>query len=160
MNRIRQITALGQAIWFDNISRDLIRSGQLAALVEEGITGVTSNPTIFHKAITTGTAYDDDIRQLVRDGKNAVEIYEALALGDVGEAADTLRPTYNETHGRAGFVRIEVNPHLAHDTEGTIAEARRLFGTLRRPNVMIKVPGTPAGLPAITTLIGGGSTST
>ncbi|MBP7747237.1 MAG: transaldolase [Phycisphaerae bacterium] len=156
MNRIRQITALGQAIWFDNISRDLIRSGQLAALVEEGITGVTSNPTIFHKAITTGTAYDDDIRQLVRDGKNAVEIYEALALGDVGEAADTLRPTYNETHGRDGFVSIEVNPHLAHDTEGTIAEARRLFGTLRRPNVMIKVPGTSAGLPAITTLIGEG----
>jgi transaldolase / glucose-6-phosphate isomerase len=156
MNRIRQIQALGQAIWLDYISRDLVRSGGLAKLVEEGITGVTSNPTIFHKAIAGSALYDDDLRTLARQGQSATAIYEALALGDVGEAADTLRTVYNETHGRDGFVSIEVNPHLAHDTDGTIEEARRLFRTLKRPNVMIKVPGTPEGLPAITTLIGEG----
>ncbi|MCK4343284.1 MAG: transaldolase [Phycisphaerae bacterium] len=156
MNRIRQIAALGQAIWFDNISRDLLRSGELARLVEEGITGVTSNPTIFQKAIAGSSIYDDDIRRLARDGKSTLEIYEALALADVGEAADCLRPVYNETHGRDGFVSIEVNPKLAHDTPGTITEARRLFGTLNRPNIMIKVPATEAGLPAIATLIGEG----
>lgn len=156
MNRIRQITALGQALWLDYIRRDLIRSGKLAELVAEGITGVTSNPTIFHKAIAGSTLYDDDIRALARDGRSVPETYEALALGDVAEAADCLRPVYNETHGRDGFVSIEVSPHLAHDTDGTVVEARRLFATLQRPNVMIKVPGTEAGLPAISTLIGEG----
>jgi transaldolase len=156
MNRIRQITVLGQAIWLDYISRDLARSGKLADLVEEGITGVTSNPTIFHQAITGSSIYDEDIRRLAQEGKHAAEIGEVLTLGDVGEAADCLRSTYNETHGRDGFVSIEVNPHLAHDTAGTIAEARRLFHTLHRPNVMIKVPATPAGVPAISTLIGEG----
>ncbi len=156
MNPLRQITALGQAIWLDYISRDLLHSGGLAALVEEGVTGVTSNPTIFHKAITTGHVYDDEIRRLVHDGKNLDELYEGLVLQDIAEAADCLRPVYNETHGRDGFVSIEVNPHLANDTQGTIAEARRLFSTLNRPNVMIKVPATDAGLPAVTKLIGQG----
>lgn len=156
MNRIRQIGALGQALWIDFISRDLVRSGRLASLIEEGISGVTSNPTIFQQAIASGSTYDEDIRRLAQEGRSAAEIYEALALGDVGEAADCLRPTYNETHGRDGFVSIEVNPHLAHDTEATIAEARRLCSALHRPNVMIKVPATPAGLPAITALIGEG----
>lgn len=156
MNRIRQITALGQALWLDYIRRDLIRSGRLAELVAEGLTGITSNPTIFHKAIAGSSLYDDDIRALSRDGRSVQETYEALALGDVAEAADCLRAVYNETHGRDGFVSLEVSPRLAHDTDGTIAEARRLFATLRRPNVMIKVPGTEAGLPAISTLIGEG----
>jgi len=156
MNRIRQITALGQAIWLDFISRDLVRSGDLAKLVEGGITGVTSNPTIFQKSIAAGTVYDEDIRRLAVEGKSAVEIYEALAMADVGEAADCLRPVYNETHGRDGFVSIEVDPKLAHDTNPTIAEARRLFKTIGRPNVMIKVPATEAGLPAVATLIGEG----
>lgn len=156
INRIRQISALGQAIWYDNISRELLRSGQLAALVDEGVTGVTSNPSIFHKAIAGSAVYDDDIRRLASEGRSTIEIYEALALADVGAAADVLRPVYNETHGRDGFVSIEVNPHLAHDTDGTVVEASRLFGALNRPNVMIKVPATPAGLPAITTLIGAG----
>jgi transaldolase len=156
MNRIRQIAALGQAIWLDFISRDLVRSGRLSELIEEGITGVTSNPTIFQKAIAGSATYDDDIRELTRAGKSAMQVYETLALADVGEAADCLRPTYNETHGRDGFVSIEVNPHFAEDTEATIAEARRLHAALRRPNVMIKVPATPAGLPAISTLIGEG----
>jgi transaldolase len=156
LNRIRQISALGQAIWLDYISRDLLHSGELARLVDEGITGVTSNPTIFHKAITGSTIYDDDIRELIRRDATASEIYETLTLADIGAAADVLRPVYNETHGRDGFVSLEVNPHLAHDTAGTIAEARRLFHALGRPNVMIKVPATEAGLPAIATLIGEG----
>lgn len=156
MNRIRQISALGQAIWLDYISRDLIRSGKLGELVEEGITGVTSNPAIFQKAISGSALYDDDLRTLTAAGKNTLEIYEALATADVGEAADCLRGVYNETHGRDGFVSIEVNPHLAQDTAATVAEARRLFATIGRPNVMIKVPATEAGLPAIATLIGEG----
>ncbi len=155
-NRIKQIAALGQAIWLDYISRDLVRSGKLQALVDEGITGVTSNPTIFQKSISAGDTYDGDIQRLAKDGRSADDIYEQLALTDVGEAADVLRSVYNETHGRDGFVSIEVNPNLAHDTEGTVTEARRLFGLLNRPNVMIKVPATDAGLPAITTLIGQG----
>jgi transaldolase len=156
MNRIRQISLLGQAIWLDYISRELLHSGQLAQLVDEGVTGVTSNPTIFQKSIAAGADYDDDIRRLAAAGKSTVEIYEALAVADVGAAADILRPVYNETHGRDGFVSIEVNPTLAADTAATIAEARRLYHTLNRPNVMIKVPGTAEGLPAISTLIGEG----
>ncbi len=156
MNRIRQIASLGQALWLDNISRDLVRSGKLGALVDEGLMGVTSNPTIFQQAIAGSPLYDEDIRRLAQSGCSAQDIYEALALSDVGEAADCLRPVYNETHGRDGFVSIEVNPHLAHDTDATIAEARRLFQTLHRPNVMIKVPGTPEGWPAVTQLIGEG----
>jgi transaldolase len=156
MNRIRQITALGQAVWLDYISRDLVRSGRLAGLIDEGLTGLTSNPSIFHQAIAGHTLYDEDIRRLTQDGQTTPQIYETLTLSDVGEAADCLRPIYNETHGRDGFVSIEVNPHLAHDTAGTVAEARRLFAALQRPNVMIKVPATPAGLPAITTLLGAG----
>jgi transaldolase len=155
-NRIRQLANLGQDIWLDYISRDLLKSGRLAALVEEGLMGVTSNPTIFQKSIAGSSDYDDDIRRLAAAGRSADEIYETLAMADIAAAADLLRPVHNETHGRDGFVSIEVNPALAHDTAGTIAEARRLFHSLRRPNIMVKVPGTPEGLPAITTLIGEG----
>ncbi len=156
MNRIRQITALGQSIWLDCLGRDLVRSGRLAELVEEGISGVTSNPTIFHKSISGSATYDGDIRHMAQAGRGPTEIYEALVLSDVAEAADCLRPIYNQSHGRDGFVSLEVNPHLADDTDQTVAEARRLFAALARPNVMIKVPATPAGLPAISTLIGEG----
>lgn len=155
-NRIRQLSSLGQAIWLDFISRDLLESGGLRELVDKGVQGVTSNPTIFQKAIAAGDTYDEQIRGLAAAGKTDYEIYEAIALDDVRQAADQLRGVYNETHGRDGFVSIEVNPDLAHDTEGTIEEARRLFRAISRPNVMIKVPATPAGLPAITTLIGEG----
>ncbi|MBK9120134.1 MAG: transaldolase [Phycisphaerales bacterium] len=156
MNRIQQISLLGQAIWLDFISRDLLRSGQLADLVQEGLTGVTSNPTIFQKAISSGVLYDDDIRALAATGRKPLEIYEHLAIEDVGGAADVLRPVYERTQGRDGFVSIEVNPHKAHDTAATIEEARRLHAALGRPNVMIKVPATPAGLPAIEALIADG----
>jgi transaldolase len=154
MNRIRQITALGQAIWLDNISRELLRSGGLQSLVDEGVSGVTSNPSIFHKSISGSRDYDDAIRKLAVAGRSATEIYEALVQKDIRDAADILRPVYNETHGRDGFVSLEVSPQLANDTEGTIAEGRRLFEAVDRPNLMIKVPATEAGLPAITTLIG------
>lgn len=157
MDRLRQIATLGQALWLDFISRDYLRNGKLAELVESGaVWGVTSNPTIFQKAISGSTIYDDAIADLARRGRSTNEIYEALAIEDIGAAADIFRPVYNETHGRDGFVSIEVNPHLAGDTEGTLADARRLYGTLQRPNIMIKVPATDAGLPAITTLIADG----
>lgn len=154
--RIHQISAIGQAIWLDFISRDLLRTGKLRALINEGVTGMTSNPTIFQKSIATGREYDDQIRELTNAGKSAYEIYEALAIQDIGEAADQLRSIYNETNARDGYVSIEVNPKLAHDTDGTIAEGRRLFQTIDRRNVMIKVPATEAGLPAIQALIGEG----
>ncbi len=156
INRFRQVAALGQSVWLDNLSRDLLTSGRLQELVDLGLAGVTSNPSIFNNAITGSQDYDAEIRRLARAGKNAGEIYEELVITDVRAAATVLRPVYNETHGRDGFVSIEVNPKLAYDTEGTIAEARRLFETIDRPNIMIKVPATDAGLPAVTTLIGEG----
>lgn len=155
-NPIRQFTDLGQAIWLDFISRELLRSGKLRALIDEGISGVTSNPTILQKSVATGSEYDGQIRSLAAAGKSTYEIYEALAFQDISEAADQLRPVYDATGGGDGFVSIEVDPKLAHDTEGTVSEARRLFRTIGRPNVMIKVPATKAGLPAIATLIGEG----
>jgi transaldolase len=155
-NRIQQFADLGQAVWLDFISRDLLRGGQLRALINEGVTGMTSNPSIFQKSIAEGGAYDDQLRELAKDGKNAYEIYEALAFRDIADAADQLSPIHREKDGRDGFVSIEVDPKLAHDTDRTIAEARRIFRTIDRPNVMIKVPATEAGLPAVRTLISEG----
>jgi transaldolase len=135
----------------------LIASNKLARLIsQDGVVGVTSNPTILENAISTGQLYDADIAVLAAQGKSVVEIYEALALADIGAAADLLRPVYDRTGGQDGYVSLEVSPHLAHDTAGTIADARRLFAALGRPNVMIKVPATPAGIPAIRELIGAG----
>ncbi len=156
INPIRQITNLGQGVWLDFISRDWLQDGRLAALVEQGLTGVTSNPTIFQKSIAEGHAYDEQIAELAAQGRSAADIFEAVAVRDIGGAADVLRPVYDARHGRDGFVSIEVSPHLAYDTDGTVEEARRLFAAIDRPNVMIKVPGTEAGLPAISTLIGEG----
>lgn len=156
MSRIRQISDLGQALWLDFISRDLLRTGKLRDLINGGVTGMTSNPTIFQKSIAGGREYDDQIRELASARKSTYEIYETLAMQDIGEAADQLRSVYNETHARDGFVSIEVNPKLAGDTAATVEEARRLFRAIDRPNVMIKVPATPAGIPAIRTLIGDG----
>lgn len=156
INRLQQLAALGQSVWLDNLSRDLLDSGRLAELVDEGLAGVTSNPTIFHKAIAGSKTYQPEIRKLARAGKTALEIYEELVIRDVRDAANVLRPVYNETHGRDGFVSLEVNPKLAYDTEGTIAEARRLFRAVDRPNLMIKVPATEEGMPAIEALIAEG----
>ena len=155
-NAIEELRKLGQSVWFDQIGRGLIKSGELQRLVELGVSGLTSNPTIFEKALTGSADYDDALIALAREGKNAAEIFEAVATEDIRDAADLLRPVYDQTGGADGFASYEVSPHLAHDTEGTIAEAKRLFAVLDRPNVMIKVPATPEGIPAVRQLIGDG----
>jgi transaldolase len=156
MAKLQDLTNLGQSVWIDYIRRSFITSGELQALIDQGVRGVTSNPSIFEKAIAGSTDYDEDLRRLVVEGKSVEEIYEALVLDDIQDAADLLHSIYNETGGVDGYVSLEVSPTLAHDTQGTIAEARRLFAALGRPNVMIKVPATPAGIPAVETLIGEG----
>jgi transaldolase/glucose-6-phosphate isomerase len=164
MTKLHELAELGQSIWYDNIRRGLLDSGELRALVDAGVAGVTSNPSIFEKAIAGSTDYDAALEELVTRGLSGNELYEALVLEDIQRAADILRPVYDGkallTTSRArradGYVSLEVSPALAHDTERTIAEARRLFAALDRPNVMIKVPATPAGIPAIETLIGEG----
>ena len=156
MTKLHELAELGQAVWLDYISRSLLTSGELQELVDQGLRVVTSNPSIFEKAIAGSGDYYEDLNRLVRDGRSVAEIYEALAMADIRSAADILRPVYEKSGGADGFVSFEVNPALAHDTEATIAEARRLFASLERPNVMIKVPATPAGLPATETLIGEG----
>jgi transaldolase / glucose-6-phosphate isomerase len=138
----------GQSIWYDNISRDMITSGELKKLVEEyGVMGMTSNPTIFEKAIGVGTAYDEQIKGLI--GKHIAEIFDALAIQDIQHAADIFRPIYERTNGVDGYISLEVSPLLANDTDSTLSEAKRLFAAVGRPNLMIKIPGTAAGLPAI-----------
>jgi transaldolase/glucose-6-phosphate isomerase len=156
MTKLHELARLGQSIWYDNIRRALLDSGELQALVEAGVVGVTSNPSIFEKAIAGSSDYDGALAELVTEGKSAQEIYEALALEDIRRTADLLRPVYDRTDGVDGYVSLEVSPALAHDTAGTVADARRLFAALDRPNIMIKVPATPAGIPAIETLIGEG----
>lgn len=156
MTKLHQLADLGQAIWLDYIRRSFIEQGDLEDLVHDGLRGVTSNPSIFEKAIAGSNDYDEALRQLSGEGKSSREIYEALAIEDIQRAADVLRPVYDETGGDDGYVSLEVSPDLAYDTEGTIEEARDLFTTVDRPNVMIKVPATPEGIPAIETLIGEG----
>lgn len=156
MTKLRQLAELGQSVWLDYISRSLLISGELRRRIDQGVRGVTSNPTIFDKAIAGSNDYDADLRRLVGQGQSVEDIYEALAADDIGRAADLLRPVYEDSDGLDGYVSLEVSPVLAHDTQATIAEARRLFAKLERPNVMIKVPATPAGVPAIQSLIGAG----
>ncbi len=146
----------GQSPWLDNITRTMLRDGAFQALFDRGIVGMTSNPSIFQKAIGGSDAYDDELRRLVRAGKDAAAIYDDLVLDDIRAAAALLRPTYERTDGRDGYVSIEVAPALADDTEKTLREARRLFSYLNLPNVMIKIPGTPAGIPAIRQAIADG----
>lgn len=156
MTKLHEITKSGQAIWFDFIRRAFIDTGELQALLDKGVRGVTSNPTIFEKAIAGSTDYDWTMGNLVREGKSTAEIYEALAFDDITKAAQLLRPLYDESDGSDGYVSIEVSPTLAHDTDGTIADAKRIFATLGQPNVMIKIPATPAGIPAIEAVIASG----
>jgi transaldolase len=156
-NPLLKLRALGQSIWMDYISRHMINSGELLKLIEEdGLCGVTSNPSIFDKAIAGSRDYDDAIGTLALAGKSTEEIYQSLTVEDVQQAADIFRPTYDRLQGEDGFVSLEVNPHLAHDTQGSIAEARQLWAALNRPNVFIKVPATKEGLPAIRQLISEG----
>ena len=156
LNSIQELGRLGQSVWYDNMYRSLITSGELARLVEMGVTGLTSNPTIFQKAISSGSEYDDSLVKHASRGLNPEQLFEALATEDIRAAADILRPVYERSGGSDGFASLEVSPRLAHDTDGTIEAALRLFGALDRPNVMIKVPATPEGIPAIRELIGEG----
>ena len=155
-NSIQQLGKLGQSVWYDNMFRALIGSGELQRLIDTGVTGLTSNPTIFEKAISSSDDYDASLIQYAEQGLGPESLFESLAIEDIQAAADLLRPVYDETGGADGFASLEVNPHLAHDTAGTIEAAERLFSALSRPNVMIKVPATPEGIPAIRRLIGQG----
>ncbi len=149
-NALRRIHTLGQSIWLDYIGRDLWRNGKLHRLIEDdGVRGITSNPAIFERSFTGSPDYHGDIKAMALQGTDAMAIYEALSQRDVQRAADEFRPLYDSTDGADGYVSLEVNPHLAHDTQGTSDEARRLWAALNRPNVLIKVPATTQGLAAI-----------
>ena len=156
MSTLSELQTRGQSIWLDFISRELLASGKLAGLVAGGLRGLTSNPAIFEKALGQGQDYAAVLAPLARAGLDAKTIYERLAIGDIQDAADALQPVYAQTAGADGFVSLEVSPTLAHDTAGTLAEARRLWREVARANLMIKVPGTPAGVPAIRALIADG----
>src|SRR5215831_5453418 len=154
---LRALQVFGQSVWLDYIRRSLMTSGELRRLIDEdGIRGVTSNPSIFEKVVTGSSDYRDAIQSLAERRLDAKTLYETIAIRDIQDAADELRMTYDETVGRDGYVSLEVSPLLAHDTAGTLAEARRLWGTVDRSNLMIKVPATPEGIPAIEELIASG----
>lgn len=155
-NNVTRAQEVGQSIWLDSISRDMLRSGELKRLVDLGVTGVTSNPTIFEKAITESDIYDEALTRYAADGASVETVFERLAVDDIRDAADVLRPAYDASSGKDGFVSIEVSPRLADKTDETVTEARRLWAAIDRPNLMIKVPGTPEGVPAIRTLISEG----
>lgn len=156
-NHLLEIKNYGQSIWMDNLSRDIIQSGELKDLVEnQGICGITSNPAIFEKAIAGNVIYDADIEAGVRAKLPTYKIYESLAFADIRNACDILRPVYDATEGLDGYVSIEVPPTIAHDTEATIKEARRYNTEVGRENLMIKIPGTEAGLPAVEQVISEG----
>jgi transaldolase len=143
------LNELGQSVWYDNLSRDVLQSGELQSLINQGVSGLTSNPTIFKQAIADTTNYDDAMRSDALKTLDSEALCEELMIADVAAAADLLRPTYEATAGGDGFASIEVSPYLASDTEGTIAAAERLWSKLNRPNVMIKIPATPECIPAI-----------
>jgi transaldolase len=149
-NPLLQLKAQGQSVWYDTVDRAQLDNGLFKSLVDEdGIVGVTSNPTIFQKSISHGDAYDEQITQLVRERKNTGEIYEALAIRDIRTVADLLLPIYERANRQDGFVSLEVSPDLARNTEATLAEARRFWKMVDRPNLMIKIPATPEGLPDV-----------
>jgi transaldolase len=151
VNPLAQLSALGQSPWLDNITRDLLQTGELQRLIaDDGLRGMTTNPSIFEKAVSSSDRYDADIRALADSGLEAGDIVETLAVADVRTACDIFLPLYTASEGADGFVSIEVSPRLANDTEGTVREARRLWDAVDRPNAMIKIPGTEAGLAAIT----------
>jgi transaldolase/transaldolase/glucose-6-phosphate isomerase len=153
-NTIKQLLNEGQSVWQDDISRDMLQSGLLQSRITDiGVRGVTSNPSIFQKAIAGGTAYNDDIKALLGEGKSPEEIFQTVAVKDIQDACDLFRPIYDESDGADGFVSIEVLANLARDTQGTLENARVLWNAVDRPNLMVKVPGTVEGAPAVETLL-------
>lgn len=156
-NPLLVLEGFGQSLWIDFIRRGMVTSGELKHLIEaDGVSGVTSNPSIFEKAFAEGQDYDESIRALTLQGRDAAQVYQDLSVQDIQTVADLLRPTYDRTEGQDGFVSLEVSPKLADDTAGTLAEARQLWSLVNRPNVMIKVPATREGIPAIQQLTGEG----
>jgi transaldolase len=156
-SRLHELSELGQSVWIDFLSRDLLRDGGLARFIEnDAVVGVTSNPTIFQKAISAGDAYDEQLREVLKEERDPKEVFIHLAARDVGDALDLLRPVWDEGSGRDGYVSIEVDPNLAYDTEATIAEAKRLHELIDRPNLFVKIPATKPGLPAIEEMIARG----
>jgi transaldolase len=146
----QKVYELGQSLWYDNIERRLLENGELKAMIERGdIYGVTSNPSIFHNAIVNSSDYDEELKRLAKDGASANEIFDRLAVQDIQAAADLFLPLYESTNGGDGYVSIEVHPDMAHDVEGTSEEAERLWALVNRPNLMVKIPATKEGLPAI-----------
>lgn len=157
MTKLNQLRTHGQSVWLDYLDRDLIKSGKLNSLVEHGVCGVTSNPTIFHKALKKGDAYAEQLSELVADSSFSTEdLYEALIIQDVQDAADVLEQVYSQTSGRDGFVSLEISPELAYETDATIDAVRRLHKQVNRPNVMFKIPATREGIPAVEQLISEG----
>ena len=149
-NPLVELHTQGQSPWYDNIDRSQLSAGEFQRMLnEDGILGVTANPTIFEKSISAGHAYDEQMSQLIGEGKSTNEIYEAVVIQDIRTVADLLHPIYERTNGADGYVSLEVSPELANDTEGTISEAKRFWKMVERPNLMIKIPATPAGIPAI-----------
>jgi transaldolase/glucose-6-phosphate isomerase len=152
-NPLQELAAYGQSVWLDNIRRGQIVNGELKRLIDDGVVGVTANPTIFEKAISGSTDYDSAIQELVQAGKSADDIYKVLIVEDISNAADIFRPVYDKTNGGDGYISIEVAPSLAHDTEGTIKEALEFWQAIERPNIFVKVPATEEGIPAIEELL-------
>lgn len=153
MNSIKQIAELGQSLWLDNLSRSLIKQGTLARLInEDGVTGITSNPSIFHTAIANGAEYAEDLARLKETEPDPERRYEALVIPDIQAACDLMRPVLDRTQGDDGYVSLEVAPRWAYDAEGTVAEAQRLAAAVERDNLLVKVPGTPEGVSAFETL--------
>ena len=156
-SRLHQLADYGQSVWIDFLSRDLLRSGELERRIrDDAVVGVTSNPTIFQKAISAGSAYDDQLRDVLEEERDPKEVFLRLAVKDVGDALDLLRPVWDEGSGRDGYVSIEVDPNLAYDTAATIEEAQRLHDWIDRPNLFVKIPATEPGLPAIEEMISRG----
>jgi len=155
-NQLRELSAAGQSVWLDNIKRSMFASGELQKLVDIGLRGQTSNPTIFEKAIDSGTDYDAQLKGLIGAEHDPQNLFEALAIQDIRSACDVFAPVFKSTDGLDGYVSLEVSPTLAHDTKGTIAAAARLWKAVDRPNVMIKIPGTAEGIPAVRASIGAG----
>ena len=156
MTPLKQLSEQGQSVWIDYLSRKFVQDGDLAGLVRDGVVGVTSNPTIFQGAIAEGDAYDDQIREVSATESEPKEIFLALARDDIRDACDVLRPVWDGGNGKDGWVSLEVDPNLAHDTQATIDEAKRLHALVEKPNLLIKIPATPEGLPAIEETIAAG----
>jgi transaldolase len=156
-SKLHKLSELGQSIWIDFLSRDMLHSGELARMMkQDAVVGVTSNPTIFQKAISAGDAYDEQLREVLAEERDPKEIFLRLAVQDVNEALDLLRPVWDEGSGKDGYVSLEVDPNLAYDTEGTTAEAVRLHKLVDKPNLFVKIPATKPGLPAIEDMIAKG----